>query len=266
MDGITRNLGRTTESNEFQRIGDTARESPGFNANLEEQGSLLLGRRGSPQQEVRSILVVSGRRAQERGASRPERPQFEDLACETCCQKLEPYQALSQCSACGKWTHERCQEQLDIGMAWHAVMCLVRKQKVTHWLRIVAAAEQKTWRAWNEDDWFRALLNQLNLGLRLGHSPNPDLNRLENFMATAIDVGLNSWEHPRVITPTEARPLHRIPKHVKDPCNVLPNRQVCLPRRQNPRSLRNLCIKVLHHVRGRLLDEQNSIEWILDRM
>ena len=154
MDGVTRNLGRTTESNELQRIGGTARESPGFNANLEEQGSLLLGRRGSPHPEVRGSSVVLGRRAQEIGASRPyERPQFEDLPCETCCQKLEPYQELSQCSACGKWTHERCQEQLDIGMAWHAIMCLMCKQKVTHWLRIVTAVETKQWRSWNEDDW-----------------------------------------------------------------------------------------------------------------
>ena len=91
-----------------------------------------MGRRGSPHREVRARAVISGRRAQERGASRSsEIPRFEDhLPCETCCQKLEPYQELAQCSACGKWTHERCQEQLDIGMAWHAVMCLMCKQRV----------------------------------------------------------------------------------------------------------------------------------------
>ena len=66
MDGVTRNLGRTTESNEFQRILDTARESPGFSANLEEQGSsLLLGRRGSPHREVRTRAVIADRRAEE---------------------------------------------------------------------------------------------------------------------------------------------------------------------------------------------------------
>ena len=128
----------------FRGIGDTARWSPGFNANLEAQGSLLTGIRGSPHQEVRGSSVVSGRRAQERGASRSsERSPMEDLPCETCCQKLEPHQQMVQCSSCGKWTHENCQEQLDIGMTWHALMCLMCKQKVTHWLRIVAAAEKR---------------------------------------------------------------------------------------------------------------------------
>ena len=132
-----RNFGQATESNELQRVGDTARLSPGFNANfgrqgsspgfsenLERQGSLLTGVRGLPQQVARSIsAAVSGQRAQERGASRSsERPQMEDLPCETCCQKLEPYQQIVQCSGNGKWTHERCQERSDIGMRWHALM------------------------------------------------------------------------------------------------------------------------------------------------
>ena len=108
-----RNFGQATESNELQRIGDTARLAPGFSANLDRQGSLLIGVRGLPQQVARSTsAAVSGRRAQERGASRSsERPQMEDLPCETCYQKFEPYPQLVQCSGCGKWTHERCQER-----------------------------------------------------------------------------------------------------------------------------------------------------------
>ena len=190
----------------FQRIGDTARVSLGFDTNLERQGSLLTGVRGSPRQEARSIsAAVSGRRTQERGSSRSsERPPMEDLPCETCWQKLEPHQQMVQCSGCGKWTHENCQEQLDIGMRWHAVMCLMCKNKVTHWLRIVAAAEKRRFRSWNEDDWFRSLLGQVAHGLRLVQTPNEDLNRLEYFLATALDARLNYWEHPRaVISPTE---------------------------------------------------------------
>ena len=169
MERVARSLGRTTENNEFQRILDTARESPGLSANLDGQGtSLLLGRRGSPHREVRTRAIISDRRAEE-GASRPERPRYEDLPCETCCQKLEVYQALSQCSGCGKWTHRGCQEQLDIGTTWHAEMCLSCKQRVTRWLRIVNAIESNQWRSWSEYDWFRAFLNQLNSGLRLGN-------------------------------------------------------------------------------------------------
>ena len=161
MEEVTRNSGQAIESNELQRIGDTARSSPGFNANfgrqgsspgfsenLERQGSLLIGVRGLPQQVAMSIpAAVSGQRAQERGASRSsERPQMEYLPCETCCQKLEPYPKLVQCSGCGKWTHERCQERLDIGMRWHAVMCLMCKNKVAHLLRIVATSQKRRYR------------------------------------------------------------------------------------------------------------------------
>ena len=47
MERVTRSLGRTTENNEFQRVLDTARASPGLSANLDGQGtSLLFGRRG----------------------------------------------------------------------------------------------------------------------------------------------------------------------------------------------------------------------------
>ena len=99
-----RNFGQATGSNELQQARERSIMSPGFNANSERQGSLLIGVRGLPQQVARNTsAAVSGRRAQERGASRSsERPQMEDLPCETCCQKLEPYQQIVQCSGCGK--------------------------------------------------------------------------------------------------------------------------------------------------------------------
>ena len=141
MEGVARSLGRTTENNEFQRILDTARESPGSSANLDGQGtSLLFGRRGSPHREVRARAVISERRAEE-GASRPERPRYEDLLCETCCLRLERYQQVSHCRGCGNWTHQGCVEQLDIGASWHAEMCLTCKHKEARWLRVVSAVE-----------------------------------------------------------------------------------------------------------------------------
>ena len=99
-----RNRGQATESNELQRIGDTARLSPGFSANLDRQRSLLTGVRELPQQVARSTsAAVSGRRAQERRASRSsEGPKMEDPPCETCYQKLEPYPQIVQCRGCGK--------------------------------------------------------------------------------------------------------------------------------------------------------------------
>ena len=198
MEEVTGNFGQATESNELQRIGDTATSSLGFSENLERQGSLLTGVRGLPQQVARRMsAAVSGQRAQERGASRSsERPQMEDLPCETCCQKLEPHQQLVQCSGCGKWTHEQCQEQLDIGMRWHVEMCLMCKNKVAHLLRIVAASETRRWRHWSEDEWFQNLLGQVTHGLRLVQTTNDVLNRLAFFMATALDARLNYWEDP----------------------------------------------------------------------
>ena len=110
---------------------------------------------------------------------------------------------MSQCSGCGNWTHQGCVEQLDIGTSWHAEMCLTCKHKATRWLRVVSAVESTQWYRWNEEDWFRAFLNQLQEGSRLGISLNQDLNALEIFMATAIEAGMNYWEYPREVTPTE---------------------------------------------------------------
>ena len=117
---------QATGSNELQRTIEISRMSPGLSENLDRQGSLLIG--------------VSGRRDQEGRASRSgERPQMEDLSCETCYQKLEPHQQLEQCSACGRWTHGQCQERLDIGKRWHVLMCLMCKNK-EHWFRIQSRA------------------------------------------------------------------------------------------------------------------------------
>ena len=158
--------------------------------NLDRQGSLLTGVRGLPQQAARSIsAAVSGRRAQERRASRSsERPQMEDLPCETCYQKLEPSPQIVQCSGCGKWTHERCQERLDIGMRWHALMCLMCKNKVADWLRIVEASQKRRLRYWNEYEWFQNLLHQVTSGLRLVQTSDENLNSLDYFVATALDA------------------------------------------------------------------------------
>ena len=130
---------------------------------------------------------------------------MEDIPCETCHQKLEPYQQKVQCSGCGKCIHERCQENLDIGMRWHALMCLMCKNKVAHWLRIVEASQKRRFRYWNEDEWFQNLLHQVTSGLRLVQTSDENLNSLAYFMAAALDAKLIYWEDPKrvFISPTE---------------------------------------------------------------
>ena len=171
MERVARSLGRTTENDEFQRMLRSARGSPELSANLDGQGtSLLLGRRGSPHPEVRARAVVSERRAEE-GASRLERPRYEDLLCETCCLRLERYQQVSHCRGCGNWTHRGCVEQLDIGMSWHAEMCLTCKHKATRWLRVVSAVESSQWYRWNEEDWFWSISESTAGRIKIGQIP-----------------------------------------------------------------------------------------------
>ena len=104
--------------------------------------------------------------------------------CETCWQKLEPRQQTVQCSGCGKWIHEYCQEQLDIGMRFHAMMCLMCTNKASHWLRIARAAESKTFRTWREDKWLRTVIDSVRYGFVLVETGNLTLNELQNFLAT----------------------------------------------------------------------------------
>ena len=119
---------------------EISRVSLELSENLDIHGPLLIG--------------VSGRRAQERRASRSvERPQLEDLSCETCYQKLELHQQIEQCSGCGRWTHVQCHVCLDIGNRWHVSMCLVCKNKVEHWFRIVAVSQKKRFRYWAAYEW-----------------------------------------------------------------------------------------------------------------
>jgi len=70
------------------------------------------------------------------------------------------------------------------------------KNKVAHWLRIVEASPKRRFRHWSEDEWFQNLLDQVTRGLRLVQTFDADLNRLEYFMATALDAQLNYWEDP----------------------------------------------------------------------
>ena len=141
MERVARSLRRTTENYESQRVVDSARESPGVSANAEGQGtSQRVGRRGSPQPEVRTGEVISERRPEE-GASQAEGPRYKQVLCETCCLRLKRYQHLSQCNGCSSWTHRECVEQLDIGASWHAEMCLTCKHKAERMLRVVSAVE-----------------------------------------------------------------------------------------------------------------------------
>ena len=162
-----RNSGQARGEGAFQRALESLRLSPGFNNNMEQQESTGDGAREQPHQDARSTSAVSGRRTQEQGAS-TRRPGVIPpiIQCETCLQRLEGQHAV-QCSGCGKGTHVGCQSQLDIGDRFHAMMCFLCTHKVSHWLRIVGAAERRKFRAWSEDDWFQSLRDKVSYGFRL---------------------------------------------------------------------------------------------------
>ena len=99
----------------------------------------------------------------------------------------------------------QCHVCLDIGSRWHALMCIVCKNKVEHWFRIVAASQKKKFKYWDADEWFENLLEQVTSGIRLTQTTDEQLNNLEYFMAAALDANLKYPEEPQRIfgTPTE---------------------------------------------------------------
>ena len=155
-----RNSGQARGEGAFQRTLESLRMSLGFHSDLEQQESTGDGAREQPHQDAGGIsaAAVSSRRTQEQGAS-TRRPGGMPviLTCETCLQRL-PAQEAVQCSGCGKGTHAECQSQLNIGDSFHAMMCFMCTNQVSHWLRIVRAAESRTFRTWREDRWFRTII------------------------------------------------------------------------------------------------------------
>ena len=203
-----RNFGQAMRSNESQRTIEIRILSLGLRENFATEGPHLAG--------VSHLIDSSGRRARERSATRSvDRSQLEDLSCETCYQKLELRQQSEQCSGCGRWTHVQCHVCLDIGHRWHVLMCIVCKNKVEHWFRIVEASQRKRFKFWDADEWFENLLEQVTSGIRLSRTSDENLNNIDYFMAAALDVGLKHWGDPQRVfrTPTEG---HDSP-HVEPP-------------------------------------------------
>ena len=163
--------------------------SPGLSENLAMEEPHLTG--------VSHLTDGSGRRARERSASRSvDRSQLDDISCETCYQKLELRQQSEQCCGCGRWTHVQCHVCLDIGHRWHVLMCIVCKNKVEHWFRIVEASQRKRFKFWDADEWFENLLEQVTSGIILSQTSDEQLDNLEYFMAAALDVGLKYMGRP----------------------------------------------------------------------
>ena len=99
----------------------------------------------------------------------------------------------------------QCFVCLDIGIRWHASMCIVCKSKAEHWLRIVSASQRQRWSYWDSEEWFEGLLEHVAGGLSLPETDDEHLNRFAYFMATALNAGLKYWEDPQrdFRTPTE---------------------------------------------------------------
>ena len=209
-DQAPRNSGQARGEGAFQRTLESLRMSPGFNNDLEQQESTGDGAREQPHQDARSTSAVSGRRTQEQGAS-TRRPGVIPpiIKCETCLQRLQGQHAVQR-SGCGKGTHVECQSQLNIGDRFHAMMCFMCTNQVSHWLRIVRAAESRTFRTWREDRWFRTIIESARNREVLVDTGNRILNELQNFLVTALQNDLDYWEDPQIVnepplvTPTEA--------------------------------------------------------------
>ena len=117
-----------------EQILESMRTAPGILTRQEPIGDDDHER---PHQDAQSTSTVSGRRTWERGAS-TRRPRGVPviLMCETCQQQVSAEEAV-RCSGCGKGTHDECQAQLDTGDRFHAMLCFMCTNRVTHLLRIV---------------------------------------------------------------------------------------------------------------------------------
>ena len=99
---------------------------------------------------------------------------------------------------------------MDIGDRFHAMMCFTCTNKVSQWLRIVRAAEGRTFRTWREDKWLRTNIDSASNREVMSDTGNTILNELQNFLVTALQNDLDYWEDPQVVnepplvTPSEA--------------------------------------------------------------
>ena len=106
-----------------------------------------------------------------------------------------------------------CQSQLDIGDRFHAMMCFMCTNHVTHLLRIARAFEDRTFRTWREDEWLRTVLESNRTGSALSDTENQAVIELQDFLVNSLRKELYVWADPPPatvpppVTPTEGAGL-----------------------------------------------------------
>ena len=126
--------------------------------------------------------------------------------CETCRQQVQR-EVAETCRGCNQHTHSGCHETLTIGETWNMQMCLCCTNHVKHLLRIVRASEDKSFRFWREEEWFRTVLDAHFGESIVPETTNDSLIMLQNFMLNALRDNLHVWQSHSLRTPTaEADP------------------------------------------------------------
>ena len=111
-------------------------------------------------------------------------------------------------------------------------MCLCCTNHVKHLLRIVRASEDKSFRFWREEEWFRTILDAHFGESTVPETTNESLIMLQNFMLNALRDNLHVWQSHSLRTPTaEADPsptglLFPAPPRTVPPGLPTPNAEV----------------------------------------
>ena len=84
-----------------------------------------------------------------------------NTVCETCQQPVDPV-LNNICRGCNLHAHRDCHEILSIGETWRTDMCACCTHHVRHLLRIVRATEARRFSNWQEEGWFRSIVDACN--------------------------------------------------------------------------------------------------------
>ena len=127
-----------------------------------------------------------------------------------------------KCCACNQNAHARCHETLTIGERFNMQMCMCCTNYVKHLLCIARAHEERSFRFWREEEWFRTILDAHLTGSTVPETTNQSLITLQNYMLNALRDNLHVWEtHPVVsenVDPARRdRPSLRSPTVEADP-------------------------------------------------
>ena len=109
MAALTRRLGQVIGGNQLQVVAQESREGSAAGSEGGEQED--------PGARARGVRLE---RSPDEGVPQARRARMRQVACETCCLRLETYHHLIKCCGCLNWVHRTCLEVLDIGTSWHA--------------------------------------------------------------------------------------------------------------------------------------------------